>query len=466
MDNRQNKIQHLYHRAAFGISIDELKNVKGDAPKNWVEKLFTDSEKIVPLQLVDDNLSKADFKAKDKEEQKELNRKYKDIARSVNVGWLQRLPVDEAGLREKMTFFWHNHFACITKNIVFGQRYINIIRENALGNFKTLATEVSKSAAMLAFLNNQQNFKSKPNENFARELMELFTIGRGNYSENDVKAAARSFTGWRFTGNGNFEFRPVLHDSEEKTFMGHSGNFDGNDIIRIILSRRETAYNISKKIYRYFVNDIPDEKNIQSMTDVFFQSDYNITKLMKFMLTSEWFYAKENIGSHVKSPIELLVDLMKKFSIQFNEPDKLWILENTMRQVLFFPPNVAGWPVGRGWIDSSMLMFRLKLPSALLNAGIIDMDDSRDASMDDPDMKIIMRQSEKIKQRFNTTVNWEIFNQTFANKNIGAMKIELWNYLLQQPLDESRFQNIFDSNDDTPKAIALKLISLPEFQLS
>lgn len=156
----------------------------------------------------------------------------------LNLDWLDKLTHDEAQLREKMTLFWHGHFACNVDNPWFAQTLNNTIRKSALGNFYDLALAVAKEPAMLLFLNNKQNKKDAPNENFARELMELFTIGHGNYTEQDVKEAARAFTGWRFDEDGNFELREVQHDYENKTFMNQTGNFNGDDIIRIIMEKK------------------------------------------------------------------------------------------------------------------------------------------------------------------------------------------------------------------------------------
>ena len=173
----------------------------------------------------------------------------------------------EAQLREKMSLFWHGHFACRVMNIYFQQQLLDIIRENALGNFGDLLHEVSKSPAMLSFLNNQQNKKQHPNENFAREVMELFTMGRGNYTEEDVKEGARAFTGWGFNLQGEFVYRPFQHDNGKKTFLGKTGNFDGDDIIDILLEQKQTAKFISQKIYKYFVNDTPDIEKIEWLAE-------------------------------------------------------------------------------------------------------------------------------------------------------------------------------------------------------
>ena len=174
-----------------------------------------------------------------------------------------------------MTLFWTNHFVCQNNQIQFIQQYHNTVRANALGNLGDFTKAVAKEPAMLAYLNNKQNKKGSPNENFARELMELFTLGQNQYTEKDIKEAARAFTGYNNDYKGNFVFRKRQHDHEPKTFFGKTGNFTGDDIIDIILEKKECATFICKKIYAYFVNDKINEQHINEMISVFYK-DYNI----------------------------------------------------------------------------------------------------------------------------------------------------------------------------------------------
>ena len=185
-----------------------------------------------------------------KEQKQQMRKQNKEGIKNLNLTWVDEMINSDAQLLEKMAFFCHGHFACRNLNMYFQQLMLDIIRRNALGSFADLLREVSKSGAMLAFLNNQQNKKQHPNENFAREVMELFTMGRGNYSEQDIKEGARAFTGWGFKINGEFVFREQFHDTGIKNFLGKSGNFDGDDILDILLDNKKTSYYITKKIYR------------------------------------------------------------------------------------------------------------------------------------------------------------------------------------------------------------------------
>jgi uncharacterized protein (DUF1800 family) len=281
------------------------------------------------------------------------------------------MTTSDAQLREKMSLFWHGHFASKTVNILYDQELLNVIRENALGNFRDLLTNVSKSASMIQFLNNNQNKKSHPNENFARELMELFTIGRGNYTETDVKESARAFTGWGASLQGGFDFRPRQHDDGIKTFFGKTGNFSGEDILEILLAQKQTSVFITRKIYRFFVNEIADEEKINVLASQFFESRYDIRALMISIFTSAWFYDQKNIGSQIKSPVLWLVGMRRQLPMEIQNPLVQIVLERLLGQVLFSPPNVAGWPGGKHWIDSSSLMLRMRLPQIVFRSDVI-----------------------------------------------------------------------------------------------
>src|SRR6202012_4873393 len=278
----------------------------------------------------------------------------------------------------------------------------------ALGNFGTMLMEVSKSPAMLQFLNNQQNQKNHPNENFAREVMELFTVGRGNYTENDIKESARAFTGWGFDKDGNFKLRPFAHDTGDKTFLGQTGNFAGEDIIKILLAKKETAHFISTKLYKYLVNETPDPAHVNAMADVFYNASYEIKPLLEYVFTADWFYEDRNVGNLIKSPVEFLVGLNRQFYITYEKPEVLLLFQRALGQVLFYPPNVAGWPGGRNWIDNSSLMYRLKIPSTVLNAGVIDFTGKVDPE-DEAFIAASHKQQQSVYTKVQATPDWDKF---------------------------------------------------------
>ena len=245
----QLKNQHLMWRAGFGPAVEQLSDISRTPPQLLYKALQKASSKKPEFIDVADDFLKGLFvgieeagrqqrrKEMTEDEKKKVQQKQREGVRSLNLNWLRLFVNTDAQLREKMAFFWHGHFACRNLNVFFQQGLLDVLRRNALGSFRDMLHEVSKTAAMLNFLNNQQNKKDQPNENFAREVMELFTVGRGNYSEKDIKEAARAFTGWSSGLNGEFIFRRFQHDFGSKTVLGKTGNFDGGDVLDILLEQ-------------------------------------------------------------------------------------------------------------------------------------------------------------------------------------------------------------------------------------
>lgn len=369
-----------------------------------------------------------------------------------------------------MAFFWHGHFACELKNPVFAVQQINTIKTHALGNFKDLVLAIAKDAAMILYLNNQQNKKQSPNENFARELMELFTIGRGNYTENDVKEGARAFTGW-FTNRltGEFEFKQRAHDEGQKTFMGKTGNFDGTDIVDIILSKKETAHFIATKIYRFFVNETqPNSKNIEELATVFFDSKYDIEKMMKYLFSQDWFYEEKNIGSKIKSPVEFLVGMMRTLNLDFKNEDGILFTQKVLGQILFRPPNVAGWQGGKAWIDNATLLVRLNYAGYIFNQAEVEID-----IKDEPETRKI-----QVGKKIDVSANLNPLIKSFQKTDSKDLAKELSDFLIQIPSDSKKeldnmlqktafekYANAATNQDEKIKAWTVSILSLPEYQM-
>jgi uncharacterized protein (DUF1800 family) len=455
------QVKHLYARAAFGIDYITLHEQRNWSAKKVVKALFKDSEPNKPITAVTENLDLNPL-AKDatEEQRKALQEKRNQQERALNSAWMNQLGTTNAQLREKMTLFWHNHFACNIGNYYYQQQLNNIQRTHALGNFKTLLTAVSQSPAMLQFLNNQQNYKGHPNENFARELMELFTLGRGHYTEQDIKEAARAFTGWAFNGkDAVYTFKPARHDNMPKTFMGKTENFCGEDIIDIILNNKQTAKYISTKLYKYLVNETPNETHVNEMTNVLYNANYEIKPLLEYVFTADWFFEDNNTGNLIKSPVELLVDLTRRFHISYQNPDVLIQFQRTLGQVLFRPPNVAGWPGGRNWIDSSSLMYRIKIPSTILNAGVIDF--AGKASPEDEAYLASQRKQQlNVIRRVQATPDWNKFLEGIPLK---VPHEEVAQYLLEPPLNARIIAEVNQAPDI--KSMVIQLVSTPEYQL-
>jgi uncharacterized protein (DUF1800 family) len=458
MDSNK-KIAHLYARAGFGLRFADLQQVQHLTVKQTTNRLFKASDEVVPLKVVATNSTYKD--ADDALTKKMFLQQQRQLQQDLNIAWVTQMSKGNAQLREKMTLFWHNHFACRTQNPWYAQQLNNLHREHAFGNFRTMLLQVSQTPAMLQFLNNQQNKKGHPNENFARELMELFTIGRGNYTEQDIKESARAFTGWGFNNNGEFVERNFLHDTGPKTFMGKTGNFTGADIIDALLQKKETARFICTKLYRYLVNDTPDAAHVNTMADVFYKGKYEIAPVLELIFTADWFYEDKNIGNLIKSPVDFIVGLNRQFYVDYKNPDVLLQFQRTLGQVLFNPPNVAGWPGGKGWIDSSSLMYRIKIPSTILNDGVIDF-----AGKTDPEDEAALAAMPNINARKDANTpaqsqpNWDGF---LAAIPPGTSKTAIAHLLLATPLSNNLMQIINKATNT--KAMAIELVSTPEYQL-
>jgi uncharacterized protein (DUF1800 family) len=457
--NDLRRVKHLYARAGFGLGFADLKKAEHTSVKKVVKELFSASADDTPINIVQGNVDYSALLKGDMEAKKMFIQQQRQQEKDLNLAWLNKMSTTDAQLREKMTLFWNNHFACRTNNSLYAQQLNNIQRSNALGNFRTLTLEVSQSPAMLQFLNNQQNHKGHPNENFARELMELFTIGRGNYTEQDVKESARAFTGWSFDKDGQFKMRPFQHDDGQKTFLGQTGNFAGEDIINILLEQKQTARFICTKLYKYLVNEIPDPSHINAMADVFYNVKYEIKPLLEFVFTSDWFYDDKNTGNLVKSPVELIVGLSRQFYITYQRPEVLLEFQRALGQILFYPPNVAGWPGGRNWIDSSSLMYRLKIPSMVLNGGLIDFDGKAD-----PEDEAYLASNRAKKSFINTKVqaqpDWDKF---FKEIPAGTSNTDIAGFMLEPTPGKTILANAAQLTDI--KTLVIELVSTPEYQL-
>jgi len=468
--------QHLLWRAGFGPAVEQVRDLdKVSPPKLYDALVKASSRQPVPFTVANnvfDGLMNGiqDVRRMElsKEQKKELQKKSREEIRNLNLEWLDEMTNSEQQLREKMAFFWHGHFACRNLNVLYQQQLVNTIRANALGNFGTLLKEVSRSAAMLAFLNNQQNRKQKPNENFAREVMELFTMGRGNYTEKDIKEAARAFTGWQFQLNGEFVFRPNLHDDGQKTVLGKTGNFDGDDVLNILLEQKQTAIFIVTKIYRFFVNEQTDPEKIQMLANQFYQSGYDIGALMKSIFTSGWFYDAKNMGALIKSPVQLIAGIRRILPMDIETPAAMLLAQKVLGQILFYPPNVAGWPGGRNWIDSSSLMFRLKMPQIIAGQELLNI---RPKSDDDQDMgRMQQKQPKQGRQNFSATIKWDQLYEPLSKTTRENLFSTISSVLIQHPseaISKTDLEAFFDSStrERYIQSAIIRLMSTPDYQL-
>ncbi|AZA54089.1 DUF1800 family protein [Chryseobacterium sp. G0201] len=449
--------KHLLWRAGFGAGINQFEDLKNKDIKTLLKDLFKE-ENFVEVTYEKPDVEIIDYMS-DKspaEKKKEIQRINREQNNELNLNFLNKMINSNEQMREKMAFFWHGHFASRVQNPKFNRQLLNIIRKNALGNFKDLLFEVSQAPAMLNFLNNQQNKKDHPNENFAREVMELFTMGRGNYTEKDIREGARAFTGWGYDKEGNFAERKKLHDEDTKNFLGKTGNFTGTDALNIILEQKATAKFITTKIYKFFVNENVDESIVNKLSDSFYTSNYDIKKLMNDIFLSSWFYDKKNIGNRIKSPIELMVGMMRTLPMHIQNPENLIVYQKLLGQILLYPPNVSGWPNGKSWIDSSTLMLRLQIPQIWSGLRPLEYSPRQD---DDIDMGMKSRETalNKSFKNPNITIDWARVEKAFSNKNCE-------DYLIQNSNTLS-MDSVKSFSDNTVKMNVINLMSTPEYQL-
>ena len=471
-------------RAGFGPAVEQLGDLNKYSPKQFYKALQKASEKrpeyidvaddyLKGLMLGIEEVGRQQKKEMDEDQRKQVQQKNRQGVRNLNMYWMHEMVNTGAQLREKLGFFWHGHFACRNLNVFYQQGLLDILRRNALGSFRTMLHEVSKSAAMLNFLNNQQNRKDHPNENFAREVMELFTLGRGNYTEDDVKEAARAFTGWASIPKGEFIFRRGQHDYGNKTVLGKTGNLTGEEVLDHLLAQKQTAKFITQKMYKFFVNDTPDEKNIEWLADRFYKNDYNIGKLCEDIFTSDWFYAAENIGTKIKSPVELVVGIRRMLPMKLQNEEVQLLIQRLLGQILFYPPNVAGWPGGKNWIDSSSLMFRLKLPQLIQAQGDISLkpkaDDDQMMGMNYTEMVTAKKSNRKKGQQIMAEVDWALYYDGFKSVAREQLIPEISKLLLQSPsgINEIVLKKYVDasSRENFIRTATVKLMSTPEYQL-
>ncbi len=470
MISEKEKIKHLYNRAGFGLSAYDWN--KNKFSQQIIDNFFHGSGNYRTLEtvtLAEVEEARAQMKSGSKENIKDLKQLMKQNVFELNNLWFNEMVRSEFQLREKMALFWHGHFACRSVNPYFDQQYLDCIRRNALGNFSTLLIEVSKTPAMLQFLNNQQNKKDHPNENFAREVMELFTLGRGNYSEQDIKEAARAFTGFGFDIAGEFKFKIHQHDFGTKTFLGETGNFSGEDILKIILSKKECAYFITKKIYKFFVNDNVDESIVKELSEKFYKSGYNISQLMKEIFSSEWFYDEKNIAVKIKSPVELLAGMFRIVPAMLASNQSLLFMQRALGQVLLNPPNVSGWSGGRSWIDSSSLLFRMRLPQVIYYDKELDFSPKEET----PEMGMRMKASNDFvlklaSGKLNAETDWKNVLEYFSN--LTTVVNDITSTILAGKPNSSALKCIQSNSDNSNKenqikSVMIDVLSLPDYQL-
>ncbi len=344
---------HLLRRAGFGANQKELDQFLSMGLPATIDYL-------IEYEAVDDSALEAKLSS--------LNLNPDRLA-DLQRWWLLRMLYTKRPLQEKMVLFWHGLLTSAFSKVGQGPHMYNqnqLFRSNALSRYDVLLKAVSRDPAMLIWLDSRSNIKAAPNENFARELMELFTTGIGHYTETDVRESARAFTGWGLRQNA-FSFNPAQHDTGAKTFLGKTGNFDGDDIIDIIMQQPATAEFISRKLFSFFAYDHPEPAIISSLARTFRESNYSIKAVVRQILSSPAFYSPKAYRAKIKSPAELVAGTVRTLGL---ETDGIILrgVTDRMGQTLFNPFDVSGWAGGATWINSTTLIERFNFMNRMATA--------------------------------------------------------------------------------------------------
>jgi uncharacterized protein (DUF1800 family) len=356
---------HLYRRAGFGASREDLLEAERLGPDGTLDLLLRGRPHAADLMTTLADVGRITA-ARD------------DTGQLTADWWLYCMLQGGHPLREKMTLFWHNHFATSIAKVLepvlmFDQNCL--LRKHALGKFGPILQEMSRDGAMLVWLDSNSNVKGRPNENYARELMELFSLGVGHYTEKDVKEAARAFTGWHTDGR-DFRFDVRDHDDGTKTVLGRTGAWDGGDVVRIVLDQPAAARFLVGKLYQFLIseNGTLSDALLEPLCESFRKSDYDIAHLVRTMLASRHFYSEHAFRQRIKGPVEYALGAVQAVYRRYGEDEPeyrplvqhpLVICLTEMGQRLFAPPNVKGWPGARSWLNTSTMLERDNFAAAL-----------------------------------------------------------------------------------------------------
>jgi len=348
------KVGHLYRRAGFSAKWTELEAGVKAGPDETIDLLLKGGPGEESFESLRRSLAKSAILSNDDQQ--------------LRAGWLYWMLYSRHPLREKLTLFWHNHFATSNskvQNVSFMLGQYELMQRYALGSFRDLLDQMSKDPAMMVWLDTRESKKGKPNENYAREVMELFSLGIGHYTEKDIREAARAFTGWDID-DGKAVFDPNQHDDTEKTVLGRKGKWQGEDIIRICLEQKSCPSFIAGKLFRFLISEsIPAAPELlEPLADRFRKSDYDFGMLVETMLRSNLFFSPAAYRTRIKSPVEFVLGIVRPLEGRIGTPALATSLQS-LGQDLFHPPSVKGWDDGPAWLNGQTLLLRQNLALAL-----------------------------------------------------------------------------------------------------
>ena len=367
---------HLLSRAGFGGTPLEISAAIKLGRAATVGRLLA-TPPAPTLPKLSANVDLAEMRTMADEVRKKIQQTLQQQNRAdldtIRGWWISQMIQPSTSALEKATLFWHGHFATSVQKVrsatlMFQQN--QLFRRFAFGNFRDMVKAISCDPAMVIWLDLQQSKEGAPNENFARELMELFTLGIGHYSEDDIKNSARAFTGYRARPLvGQFDYIEKQHDDSEKVFMEKKGKFSGDDIIDIIFQQPACAHYICEKLWIFYASEDPDPEMISSLAHTFRQANYELRPVLSEMFNSKAFYSAESDGTQIKSPTQLIVQSCKILECDPPPGFALQFIMQSLGQVLFAPPNVKGWDGNRAWINTSTLASRGEFTDALTGTG-------------------------------------------------------------------------------------------------
>jgi len=358
---------HLLRRTVIGPIIEEIDTISTLNVNEAVEYILRDiAEPSPPGDWVNHPLP--DYQNYTNEEKDSLETAYENQGVELGDWWIDQIFYNPTSITEQMTLFWHDHFATSIMTVKYPPAMYHqnrVLRENCMGNFKDLVTMMTFDPAMMIWLDNDKNRANSINENFSRELLELFTLGEGNYTQQDVMEGARGLTGYQTDGLDVY-FNPNRFDDSVKTFLGETGNFDAYDIIDIIFDQPQTAYFISEKLYKWFVYENPNDEIVDNLAQIMIENDYEIKPVLSALFNSEHFFDNNFYGSKYKDPLTHSIGALRQSYIDVNQTiyfqnselsiyEVLKYTQNLGGQLIFYPPDVSGWPGYRNWINTFTL---------------------------------------------------------------------------------------------------------------
>jgi uncharacterized protein (DUF1800 family) len=421
---------HLYRRAAFGAGWEQLQQALSDGPQRTIDKLLRPQSETAQFNRTYDEYEAATGSVD-----------------QLRAWWLRRMIQTPHPLLEKMTLFWHSHFAtnaAEVKNARLMQQQVRLLRSQALGSFRILLEGISQDPAMLLWLGAAANRKAQPNENLARVFMETFTLGHDHCTENDIRDASRAFTGW-FVLRSKLRYIPREHDDNEKQILGRKGNFTRDDVLQIILAQPATSRRLVRKLYSWLISetDQPDETLISPLAESF-ADDYNVLNLVDKMLRSNLFFSPAAYRRRIKCPAEFAISIVNALEGSISTTQLANDLAD-LGQNLYDPPTIKGWAGGKHWINSTAMVARRNLAAALLRGS-------------DP---------------YGNKLNPWVVAQKHGYATPESARQFLLDLFLQSDLDSDVYDSLQkpvsgkdDGMEEQTRSLAYAIVSLPEFNLA